>query len=150
MAVGSSANWRAWAGAGGLALAAGCAGTDDAGPSPLEPLHRETGVLAATEELRAAAANARDPGDDTARLRPRDMLTDTLDDGSLVAGLSHGEAFVRAIAARGLALHTNDRADGVLLARASQETEAEVLVEIAFALGQRATPTARPRLTELL
>jgi len=152
MAVGSWARLEAWVAGGCLLAAAGCAGTDEPGPSPLEPLHRATGVSAAAEEARAAGLSARerDAGDDSVRLQPRDMLTDTLDDGSLVAGLSHGDAAVRAVAARGLALHGNDQADGVLLARASEETEPEVLVEIAFALGQRAAPTARPRLTTLL
>jgi cyclophilin family peptidyl-prolyl cis-trans isomerase/HEAT repeat protein len=154
MAVGSWVNVAAWAAAGCLILATGCSGTPERTSSPLEPLHRATGVAAAVEEMRSASAAQPSapgaPARDDLRLMPRDMLTDTRDDGSLVAGLSHGDANWRALAARGLARHENETAGPVLLARASQESDPEVLAQIAFALGQRGEAGAGPRLGSLL
>lgn len=151
MAVGSWASVAAWVAGGCLLLTAGCTAADVSDVSPMEPLHRETGVSAAGEARRAPEQAVADGASrNRGQLMPRDMLTDTRDDGSLIAGLSHGDAAVRAVAARGLAVHENASAGAVLLARASQETEAEVLVEIAFALGQRGEAASRPRLQSLL
>src|SRR5262245_44486521 len=71
------------------------------------------------------------------RTAPADFVTDLGDDGSLVAELENPSAEVRWVAARGLARLAAAPQLPAIAARIAKETDADVLGELVFALGQR-------------
>jgi cyclophilin family peptidyl-prolyl cis-trans isomerase/HEAT repeat protein len=104
-------------------------------------------VMAVTCGVALAAGVARAQ----TRMAPADLLTDLSDDGSLVQGLASEDAHVRLVAARGLSrLLEPAAASAALLERARTETDPQVLVAMAFALGQRRHAPAGEWLTGLL
>jgi cyclophilin family peptidyl-prolyl cis-trans isomerase/HEAT repeat protein len=111
-------------------LACGCGATGDAG-----------GAGGAGEATTRPAPRAAEPAPEPPRtatpIPPADLLTDPVDDGSLVAGLHHAEAAVRLVAARGLAQRPRSDAATALAEQAAAETEPAVLAELLFAIGQR-------------
>ncbi len=69
-----------------------------------------------------------------------DLLTDVSDDGSLIAGLHSGDARTRRVAAAALGRFPGEESGAALMARAGMEEDPDVLVELAFALGQWGDP----------
>ncbi len=129
-----------------LVFASGCSAPGPAAPSePVVPaLHAEPVPLVLPSHAVPMPA--------------LDLLTDARDDGSLVAGLHNADPAVRALAARALgrlppppavdpagdadAAPEAGDVDGALRARAADETDENVLLELIFALGQHAAAPA--------
>ncbi len=119
-------------------LPCGC-GATNASRAPTSGTSREAGPQAGVSARGddSAASRIATPIPTPTPMPPADLLTDPLDDGSLVAGLHHPDAGVRLVAARGLAQRPRSDAGAALAQQAQTETETAVLVEILFALGQR-------------
>jgi len=115
-------------------LACGCGATGAPG-APAPGASRSVAQQAGGSTSGGSAATARAAR--AAPMPPADLLTDPLDDGSLVAGLHHADASVRLVAARGLAQRPRSDAGAALAAQAQAEADTTVLVELLFALGQR-------------
>jgi len=81
--------------------------------------------------------------------RPRDLLTDLADDGSLAAALSDDDAHVRQLAALALGRLAAGQSAATMLAASDTEADAQVLAAMCFAFGQWGSHEAWPFLTEM-
>ena len=79
---------------------------------------------------------------------PRDLLTDTSDDGSLLDGLSHPDPEVRRVAVLALARLPADDRLGALLAASQTEVKDDVVAAMCFAVGQWGDPSSWSFLVE--